>query len=113
MRSKDKVFWKPLMMCWLPRSNQHIINDFQRTSSFDCNTIVTLKPYFFSNDSSGVGCSPKIKGYPGCKELELNATLHYTYNRDNTTIFTASVASPPTPKGWIAWGINLKGFGMI
>jgi hypothetical protein len=101
------------MMCWLPRSNQHIINDFQKTSYFDRNTVVKLKPYFISIDSSGVGYSPKIKGYPGCKELELNATLHFTYNRDNSTISTAFVASPPTPKGWIAWGINPKGTRMI
>jgi hypothetical protein len=45
--------------------------------------------------------------------LEFNATLHYTHNRENSTLSVVYVATLATPKGWVAWGINPTRSGMI
>lgn len=112
MRSKDVVFWKSLMMCWFNRGNQHIINDFKKLHLLITLLLLVLNRTSSPPNSSGVGCSPMIIGYPDCKELDLNATIPYTFNRDNS-LSVVFVASPPMPKGWVAWGIKPKGCTMI
>jgi hypothetical protein len=63
---------------------------------------------------SGAGCPPTMEGFQLCRDLlELIATLHYSHNRENTTSSVVFVATPPTPKGWVTWGLDPIGSGMI
>ncbi|XP_031099640.1 auxin-induced in root cultures protein 12 [Ipomoea triloba] len=52
--------------------------------------------------------------YDTCSDLPtLKAFLHWTYNETKSTLSVAFVAAPAAADGWIAWGINPTGAGMI
>ncbi|KAL5062966.1 hypothetical protein RYX36_024703 [Vicia faba] len=51
--------------------------------------------------------------FANCTDLPaLAATLHYTYNDTTRAISVAYSATPPA-NGWVAWGINPTGGGMV
>ncbi|XP_050206675.1 cytochrome b561 and DOMON domain-containing protein At3g25290-like [Mercurialis annua] len=51
--------------------------------------------------------------YANCVDLpSLTSYLHYTFDSSNSTLSVAFLASPPSPNGWIAWGINPTATGM-
>ncbi|MED6179442.1 hypothetical protein PIB30_001206 [Stylosanthes scabra] len=51
--------------------------------------------------------------YANCTDLPaLGAVLHFTYNATNSSLSVAFAASPPS-NGWVAWGVNTAGGGMI
>uniref|UniRef100_A0A0D9X6S8 DOMON domain-containing protein n=1 Tax=Leersia perrieri TaxID=77586 RepID=A0A0D9X6S8_9ORYZ len=51
--------------------------------------------------------------YGSCAALpRLGATLHYNYTAATNTVAVAFRA-PQTGKGWVAWGINPTGSGMV
>ncbi|XP_074287397.1 cytochrome b561 and DOMON domain-containing protein At3g25290-like [Silene latifolia] len=59
--------------------------------------------------------SPAVSAakYTKCTSLPfLSSTLHYTYTPSNKTLSVAFTATPP-PSGYIAWGINPTGTGML
>ncbi|XP_065873246.1 auxin-induced in root cultures protein 12-like [Euphorbia lathyris] len=52
--------------------------------------------------------------YSNCTNLPtLNSFLHYTYNSSNSSLSIAFKAPPSKPSGWVAWGVNLNGTGMV
>ncbi|KAH9603647.1 hypothetical protein KSS87_009223 [Heliosperma pusillum] len=60
--------------------------------------------------------SPAVSAakYTKCTSLPfLSSTLHYTYTPSNKTLSIAFTATPPSPSGYIAWGINPTATGMI
>ncbi|XP_015938917.1 auxin-induced in root cultures protein 12 [Arachis duranensis] len=71
----------------------------------------------FSSTVHSLTCkSQKLSGsqtYANCTDLSaLGATLHFTYNATNSSISVAFSAAPPS-NGWVAWGVNTAGGGMI
>ncbi|KAL2938697.1 hypothetical protein RDABS01_022146 [Bienertia sinuspersici] len=63
----------------------------------------TCKNYEFSDKTD----------FKSCTDLPvLQAHLHWNYNSDAGTVHIAYRAKQ-TPRGWIAWGINPTGNGMI
>ncbi|KAB2636623.1 auxin-induced in root cultures protein 12-like [Pyrus ussuriensis x Pyrus communis] len=47
------------------------------------------------------------KVYSNCNDLpDLNSYLHWTYNRSNSSLSIAFVATPAKTGGWVAWAIN-------
>ncbi|KAL2319495.1 hypothetical protein Fmac_028464 [Flemingia macrophylla] len=57
---------------------------------------------------------PSNRTFANCTALStLGATLHYTYNATNRTLAVAFAAAPPSPSGWVAWGLNLVRLGMV
>ncbi|CAI8612476.1 unnamed protein product [Vicia faba] len=75
-----------------------------------------LLSIFLTTVSSLTCSTQKLTGtitYPNCLDLPvLNAFLHYTHDPQNSTLSVAFIASPPTPAGWVSWGINPTGVGM-
>ncbi|XP_061370930.1 auxin-induced in root cultures protein 12 [Gastrolobium bilobum] len=72
----------------------------------------------FSPSHSAVTCAsqklPSNRTYANCTDLPtLGATLHFTYNATNSSLTVAYAASPPKSDGWVAWGINPTGGGMV
>ncbi|KAK9726654.1 hypothetical protein RND81_05G228500 [Saponaria officinalis] len=61
--------------------------------------------------------TPKLSSttpYTTCTPLSsLSAALHYTYHPSNHTLSVAFTATPPSSAGWVAWGINPSGTGML
>lgn len=61
--------------------------------------------------------SQKFSGnryYQHCTDLpHLSAYLHWNYNPAESSINIAFLAPPARPDGWVAWGINPNGSGMI
>ncbi|GAB2281860.1 hypothetical protein Dimus_016422 [Dionaea muscipula] len=56
----------------------------------------------------------KYYSFDTCIDLPYhNAHLHWTYNELNSSLSMAFIAPPPSPNGWIAWGINPTGSGMV
>ncbi|CAL0302809.1 unnamed protein product [Lupinus luteus] len=52
--------------------------------------------------------------YSNCIELPyLTSFLHYTHNPSNSSLSIAFIASPPSPSGWVSWGLNPTGTGMV
>ena len=52
--------------------------------------------------------------FANCADLpSLGAYLHWTYDTAKNSLSIAFVAPPPDPSGWIAWGINPTGAGML
>ncbi|XP_027335733.1 cytochrome b561 and DOMON domain-containing protein At3g25290-like [Abrus precatorius] len=52
--------------------------------------------------------------YSNCVDLPvLNSFLHWTHDAANATLSVAFVAAPPSPGGWVSWGINPTGSGMV
>ncbi|ESW06236.2 hypothetical protein PHAVU_010G030500 [Phaseolus vulgaris] len=73
---------------------------------------------FFTSSHSALTCAsfklPANRTYANCAALPtLGAILHYSYNATNRTFAVAFAAEPPKPSGWVAWGLNLAGGGMI
>ncbi|RDX90681.1 Auxin-induced in root cultures protein 12, partial [Mucuna pruriens] len=67
---------------------------------------------------SAVTCAsqklPQNRSFTNCTDLPtLSATLHFTFNASNRTLAVAYSAAPPSSSGWVAWGLNLAGGGMI
>ncbi|KAF1895779.1 hypothetical protein Lal_00037895 [Lupinus albus] len=58
---------------------------------------------------------PKTKTlYSNCINLPyLNSYLQYTHNPSNSSLSIAFIASPPSPSGWVSWGLNPTGSGMV
>ncbi|KAK7286749.1 hypothetical protein RJT34_21969 [Clitoria ternatea] len=57
---------------------------------------------------------PPHRTYDNCTDLPvLGATLHFTFNAANHSLAVAFSAEPPKSDGWVAWGINPSGGGMI
>lgn len=56
----------------------------------------------------------KNRLYSHCNDLpHLRAYLHWTYNSDESSLSLAFIAPPASSSGWIAWGINPNGSGMV
>ncbi|QCE11405.1 cytochrome b561 and DOMON domain-containing protein At4g12980-like [Vigna unguiculata] len=54
------------------------------------------------------------KLFANCVDLPvLNSFLHWTHDAANASLSVAFQAAPPSPGGWVSWGINLKGVGMV
>ncbi|WOG85988.1 hypothetical protein DCAR_0105182 [Daucus carota subsp. sativus] len=54
------------------------------------------------------------KLYKNCTDLPtLGSYLHYTHDADESTLSVVFSAPPAKPDGWIAWGINPNGTGMV
>lgn len=52
--------------------------------------------------------------YPNCADLPtLDSFLHWDYNNLNNSLTVAFEAAPPNPGGWVSWGINPTGDGMV
>lgn len=52
--------------------------------------------------------------YAACSDLPtLGASVHWTYDQAASSLSVAFVAAPSSPGGWVAWGINPTGGGMI
>ncbi|OIW07608.1 hypothetical protein TanjilG_29981 [Lupinus angustifolius] len=52
--------------------------------------------------------------YSNCIDLPyLTSFLHYTHNPSNSSLSIAFIASPPSPSGWVSWGLNPTGTGMV
>ncbi|OEL30174.1 Auxin-induced in root cultures protein 12 [Dichanthelium oligosanthes] len=57
---------------------------------------------------------PPGRTYVTCQDLPyLGAALHWTYNASDPSMSLAFVAAPAAPGGWVAWGINPTGSGMV
>ncbi|WJX91831.1 hypothetical protein P8452_73553 [Trifolium repens] len=56
---------------------------------------------------------PSNRTYKNCTDLpHLGATVHFTYNTTNRSLSVAYAAEPPH-NGYVSWGINPTGGGMI
>lgn len=56
----------------------------------------------------------KNRIFQHCDDLpQLKSYLHWTYDSKNSLLSLAFIAPPSKPNGWIAWGINPNGTGMI
>ncbi|KAK7339078.1 hypothetical protein VNO77_19721 [Canavalia gladiata] len=54
------------------------------------------------------------KLYASCVDLAvLNSFLHWTHDPANNSLAVVFVATPPKPGGWVSWGINPTGVGMV
>jgi hypothetical protein len=54
------------------------------------------------------------QAYESCASLpRLGATLHYNYTADTNTVSVAFRAPPLDKGGWVAWGLNPNGTGMV
>ncbi|XP_061356840.1 cytochrome b561 and DOMON domain-containing protein At3g25290-like [Gastrolobium bilobum] len=54
------------------------------------------------------------KVYPNCLDLPfLNSFLHWTHDPSNSSLSVVFVATPPNPGGWVSWGLNPTGTGMV
>lgn len=63
------------------------------------------------NVSSG---STSKRAYTLCQSLpQLSATLSWTYHSGNGSVDLAFRAKPGSSTGWVAWGINPSGGGMV
>lgn len=52
--------------------------------------------------------------YANCTDLpHLSAYLHWNYNASNSSLSIAFQAPPATAQGWVSWGINPNGTGML
>ncbi|CAJ1920831.1 unnamed protein product [Sphenostylis stenocarpa] len=52
--------------------------------------------------------------YANCLDLPvLDSFLHWTHDRANSSLSVAFLATPPSPGGWVSWGINPTGIGMV
>ncbi|KAJ9169821.1 hypothetical protein P3X46_017971 [Hevea brasiliensis] len=71
----------------------------------------------FTPSNSQKCTSQKFKSnklFANCTDLPvLNSYLHFTYNSSNSSLSIAFVAPPAKPEGWIGWGINPTGTGML
>ena len=57
---------------------------------------------------------PSGRSYVTCEDLpHLGAALHWTYDASEPSLSLAFVAAPAAPGGWVAWGINPTGSGMV
>ncbi|CAO2163559.1 unnamed protein product [Urochloa humidicola] len=57
---------------------------------------------------------PSGRTYAACEDLpSLGAALHWTYDVSVPSLSPAFVAAPAAPGGWVAWGINPSGGGMV
>ncbi|XP_025821382.1 auxin-induced in root cultures protein 12-like [Panicum hallii] len=57
---------------------------------------------------------PSGRSYVTCEDLPyLGASLHWTYDASGPSLSLAFVAAPAAPGGWVAWGINPAGTGMV
>lgn len=80
-------------------------------------SLLVFLSLFFTSSHSALTCAsyklPANRTYANCTALPtLGAILHYTFNATNRTLAIAYAAEPPK-SGWVAWGLNLAGGGMI
>jgi len=70
-------------------------------------------------DSADTSCPKTFNGtttraYAQCENLsQLGATLSWTYHPGNGSVDLAFRAKPGSSSGWVAWGINPSGGGMV
>ncbi|EEE69025.1 hypothetical protein OsJ_27997 [Oryza sativa Japonica Group] len=68
--------------------------------------------------AAGGGCAAERfssnRVYAACSDLpHLGASVHWTYDAAaSASLSVAFVAAPPSPGGWVAWGLNPTGGGM-
>uniref|UniRef100_A0A0E0CEC8 Cytochrome b561 and DOMON domain-containing protein n=1 Tax=Oryza meridionalis TaxID=40149 RepID=A0A0E0CEC8_9ORYZ len=67
--------------------------------------------------AAGGGCAAERfssnRVYAACSDLpHLGASVHWTYDAAAASLSVAFVAAPPSPGGWVAWGLNPTGGGM-
>jgi hypothetical protein len=56
---------------------------------------------------------PSNRAFEACSDLpHLGASVHWTYDAAASSLSVAFVAAPPSPGGWVAWGLNPTGDGM-
>lgn len=73
-----------------------------------------LNPQFSCSMSCTTQKFTNNKLYEHCNDLpHLNCYLHWTYNPKFSSLNLAFAATPTKPNGWISWGINPNGTGMI
>ncbi|XP_027336743.1 auxin-induced in root cultures protein 12 [Abrus precatorius] len=90
-------------------------------SPFILGTTITVTIFIFSlftPSHAAIDCDtqklPPSRSFANCTNLpSLGATLHFTYNATNHSLAVAYAAEPPSPNGWVAWGINPTGGGMV
>ncbi|KAG8047850.1 hypothetical protein GUJ93_ZPchr0008g11914 [Zizania palustris] len=57
---------------------------------------------------------PAGRAYANCQDLpQLGAALHWSYDETKSSLSVAFVASPAGTGGWVAWGLNPTGEGMV
>lgn len=79
-----------------------------------CFIFLLLSPQFSYSMSCTSQKFTKNKLYEHCNDLpHLNSYIHWSYNSKDSSLNLAFVATPTKPDGWIAWGINPIGTGMI
>ncbi|KAG4938613.1 hypothetical protein JHK84_044864 [Glycine max] len=91
------------------------LHDLPFTPMTTISLFIILFSLFSTPSHSALTCaSQKLnRTYANCTNLPtLGATLHFTFNATNRTLSVAFSASPPSPSGWVAWGLNLAGGGM-
>ncbi|XP_027117055.2 cytochrome b561 and DOMON domain-containing protein At3g25290 [Coffea arabica] len=80
--------------------------------------LCTLSLLFQIQPSYSATCTSQKFGrnriFQHCNDLpQLNSHIHWTYDSSNSVLSLAFAAFPARPDGWIAWGINPNGTGMI
>uniref|UniRef100_A0A0E0LX15 Cytochrome b561 and DOMON domain-containing protein n=1 Tax=Oryza punctata TaxID=4537 RepID=A0A0E0LX15_ORYPU len=68
--------------------------------------------------AAGGGCAAEKfssnRVYAACSDLpHLGASVHWTYDAAASSLSVAFVAAPPSSGGWVAWGLNPTGGGMV
>lgn len=79
--------------------------------------IAAITCVFFSLSDAQSSCASYTfssnQAYASCASLpRLGATLHYNYTKDTNTVSVAFRA-PLSKAGWVAWGLNPNGTGMV
>lgn len=60
-----------------------------------------------SRSFTAIGKQHQIPSYAVCNDLpDLSSAIHYTYDNASSTLNLAFAATPPSPNGWVSWGIN-------
>ncbi|RDX78558.1 Cytochrome b561 and DOMON domain-containing protein, partial [Mucuna pruriens] len=78
-----------------------------------------LLTFFLAGTASSLTCTTqkltdaRNRLYSNCADLPvLGSFLHWTHDPANASLAVAFVAAPPSPGGWISWGINPTATGM-
>ncbi|XP_020237968.1 cytochrome b561 and DOMON domain-containing protein At4g12980 [Cajanus cajan] len=81
-------------------------------------SLLVLFPFIFTAASSLTCTTQKVtdaanRVYANCVDLPaLDSFLHWTHDAANASLAVAFLAAPPSPGGWVSWGINPTGTGM-
>ncbi|KAK7293197.1 hypothetical protein RJT34_16060 [Clitoria ternatea] len=81
--------------------------------------LLLLTTFLFTPSSSLTCTTQKLTDaknnlYTNCLDLPvLHSFLHWTHDPSNATLAVAFEAAPPQPGGWVSWGLNPTGAGMV